>query len=169
MARQHGQFTFETPSTATLGDNLADTATLRIFTAYERCTVVEVGVIPDADAPDASFSFRALKRVGGSTGSDTVISVFKSQFAAEGGVAGDPSILNFDEANKIPNGVITNTLALAEAGKALRAYCEVTLNKGDQIVLDVVAASGTAATGVFYAKAYPGGAGLVDDNDVESN
>lgn len=175
MSRMNGQLTFQSPSAvsgtnAVGGDDLNATAgnKVRMFTATERVTIVEVGVVPDVDL-GVAFAFDVLKRSGGTVGFDGVISVFKAAFAAEGGPGGDPSVQGFDEANKIPSGIITNTLALALAGKCLRAYCEVSLDKGDQIVFRISTANGTAATGTFYAKAYPMGAGLVEAADVDSN
>lgn len=170
MSRMNGQLTFQTQSTitGTGGDDLNSTNTRRTFTATERCTIVEVGVVPDTD-PSNLLAFKASHRVGGTSGSDSVISVFTSGFAAEGGPGGDPSVQGFDEANKITSGIITNTLSKAKAGKALRAYCEVALEKGDQIVFAVTTADGSARLGTFYAKCYPNGAGLVEGNDVDSN
>jgi hypothetical protein len=170
MARQNGQLTFQSPSTATAtgGDDLNTAAKCRMFTATERVTVVEVGVDPDT-TPSALFAFRVNKRTGGTAGSDSVISVFTSGFAAEGGIGGDPSVSGFDEANKIPNGIITNTLGLAKGGKTLRAYCEVSLDKGDQLVFEVWTPDGSTRRGTFYAKAYCDGAGLIEGNDVDSN
>jgi hypothetical protein len=172
--RQNGQFTFESPAgvvqVAVTGDNLPTAGFLRIFTAYERLTVVEVGVIATgAAAPGAAFTFRVKKRPGGVPANDIIIPVWKSQFAAEGGPGGDPSVQNFDNANAIANGLITNTAGLLVQGKALRAYTEITLDKGDQLAFEVVGAGAATSTGVFYAKAYPGGAGIVESNDVESN
>lgn len=172
MSRMNGQYTFQSPqSNAALGDDTSSTATLRIFTAIERCTVVEVGAVAadSAHVPSSAFSFRALKRTGGVAANDVVVDLFTAAFAAEGGVAGDPSTLNFNNANAIPSGVVTNLAAGLTAGKALRAFCEVSLDKGDQIVLDVVAAGGASSTAVFYAKVFPNGAGLVEANDVDSN
>jgi hypothetical protein len=171
----NGQFTFQSPSAVSGANvvggedlNVAAGNKVRMFTATERVTIVEVGVVPDVDLA-AAFAFDVLKRIGGTAGSDGVISLFTAEFAAEGGPGGDPSIQGFDEGNKIPSGIVTNTLLKAKAGKALRAYCEVSLDKGDQIVFRVSTANGTAATGTFYAKAYPMGAGLVENNDVDSN
>jgi hypothetical protein len=172
MSRMHGQFTWQTPQTAAVrGDDTSSAAVSRIFTASERCTVVEVGVIAgdSANPPNTAFAFRALKRTGGDSSADTVVDVFKSTFAAEGGPGGDPSVQGFDNANAIASGIITNTAGLLVGGKALRAYCEVALEKGDQLVLDITTGGGASTTGVFYAKCYPNGAGLVETNDVESN
>ena len=170
MSRINGQFTFQAPTSDTfLGDDLTSTSLLRIFTATERCTVVEVGILQTSVAAGVGFSFRALKRTGGVSTNDTVVNVFKAAFAAQGGAGGDPSVSNFDNANQIASGVITNTAGTAGLGKALRAFCEVSLDKGDQIVLDVVDAGAATSKGVFYAKAYPMGAGLVESNDVDSN
>ena len=170
MARQNGQLTFQTPSTitGTGGDDLNSTNTRRTFTATERLTVVEVGLVPDTD-PSTSLTFSVLKRVGGTSGSDGVIDVFTAAFAAEGGPGGDPSVSNFDAANKIASGIITNTAGLAKAGKCLRAFCEVSLNKGDQLVFKVNAADGSARLGTFYARVYCDGSGLVESNDIDSN
>lgn len=172
MSRMNGQLTFQSPSTAAAtGDDANSTSTRRVFAATERVTIVEVGAIApiSTTVPNLSFTFRVKKRVGGVVANDVVISVFKSAFAAEGGPGGDPSVANFDEANKITNGIITNTGALLAGGTALRAFCEVSLDKGDQLVFEVVAAGGASSTVIFYAKAYPGGAGLVESNDIESN
>lgn len=170
MSRMNGQFTFQTPSASTGvgGDNLNSTATVRTFTATERTTLVEVGLVPDT-TPSSLLAFTVSHRVGGTAGSDSIIAVFKAAFAAEGGVSGDPSVNGFDNANQIPNGIITNTAGDAAGGKALRAYCEASLEKGDQIVFKVTTADGSARLGTFYAKAYPMGAGLVESNDVDSN
>lgn len=170
--RQNGQFTFQTPSSnAALGDDASSTSTRRIFTATERVTVVEIGAMAEdsAHVPNSSFAFKALKRTGGNSANDVVVPVFTSGFAAEGGVGGDPSTAGFNNANQIANGIVTNTAALLTAGKALRAYCEVSLDKGDQLVLAVTTGGGASSTCVFYAKAYPDGAGLVESNDVDSN
>lgn len=170
MARQNGQFTWQTPVGTTLGDSTAAAAKVRVFTATERCTVVEVGAIAgdSLNVPASTFTFRVLKRVGGVAANDSVIPVWTAEFAAEGGVSGDPSILNFDNANAIPSGIITNTAAELGGGECLRAYTETSLEKGEQLVFEVV---GTSAgdTVVFYAKCYPDGAGLVETNDVDSN
>ena len=175
MARQNGQLTWQSPSAVSGsavvgGDDLNATAAnkIRMFTATERVTVVEVGVVPDTDL-STSFAFDVLKRTGGTAGSDGVIDVFTSVFAAEGGPGGDPSVSNFDAANKITSGIITNTGGLAKAGKCLRAYCEVTLSKGDQLVFRISTADGSARKGTFYAKVYCDGAGLIESNDVDSN
>ena len=88
-------------------------------------------------------------------------------YAAQGGISGDPSINGFDNANAISGGIITNTAASFVAGSALRAYCEQALNKGDELVFEVVGA--TAGQVAFYAKTYADGAGLVETNDVDSN
>lgn len=172
MARQNGQLTFQTPiaSATVLGDSTAAAAKIRVFTATERITVVEVGAISSdsTNVPSSAFSYRVLKRTGAVAANDVIQPVWKAQFAAQGGVSGDPSILNFDNANQIASGLITNTLALLTAGKALRAFTEISLDKGDQLVFEVV---GTSAGDfvVFYAKAYCDGAGLVESNDVDSN
>lgn len=175
MARQNGQLTFQSPSAVSGanvvgGDDLNATAgnKVRMFTATERVTVVEVGVVPDTDL-STSFAFDVLKRSGGTAGSDGVIDVFTSVFAAEGGPGGDPSVSNFDAANKIASGIITNVGGLAKAGKCLRAFCEVGLNKGDQLVFRVSTADGSARKGTFYARAYCDGSGLVEANDIDSN
>jgi len=178
MARQNGQATFETPlSNAAFGDAGDSTSTQRAFTAWERMTVVEVGCKAEAGVattgdtalPGVGFAFTVSKRTGGDVGNDMVIPVWKAAFAAEGGVGGDPSILNFDNANQIPNGVITNTLGLLKGGKCLRAFTEVTLDKGDQLVFKVTNAGAAGSLVVFYAKTYLDGAGLVEVNDVDSN
>ncbi len=172
MARQNGQYTFQTPvgSASVLGDSTASAAKIRTFTAIERMTVVEVGAIcgDSLNVPANTFSYRVNKRTGGVAANDTVIPVWKAAFAAEGGISGDPSINGFDNANAIASGLITNTASGLTAGKALRAYTEVSLDKGDQLVFEVV---GTSAgdTVVFYAKAYLDGAGLVEACDVDSN
>lgn len=172
MARQNGQVTFETPvgSASVLGDSTATAAKIRVFTAWERMTIVEVGALAgdSLNVPDLNFSYRVNKRTGGVAADDMIVPVWKAAFAAEGGPSGDPSVLNFDNANSIPNGLITNTAALLTAGKCLRAYTEVSLDKGDQLVFEVV---GTSAgdTVVFYAKGYLDGAGLVEACDVDSN
>lgn len=170
MARQNGQITFQTPVGTTLGDSTAAAAKVRVFTATERVTIVEVGAIAgdSANVPSAAFSYRVLKRVGGVVANDAIQPVWTAPFSAQGGVAGDPSVLNFDNANQIPAGLITNTLALLTAGKDLRAYTEISLEKGEQLVFEVV---GTSAgdTVVFYAKAYLNGAGIVEACDVDSN
>jgi hypothetical protein len=170
MARQNGQITFQTPVGTTLGDSTTSAAKVRVFTATERITVVEVGAVAgdSANVPASTFSYRVLKRTGGVVANDVIQPVWKAAFAAEGGIAGDPSIQNFDNGNAIPNGLITNLLSLFTAGKCLRAHTEVSLDKGDQLVFEVV---GTSAgdTVVFYAKAYLDGAGLVEANDVDSN
>lgn len=172
MARQNGQLTFQTPvgSASVLGDSTAAAAKIRVFTATERMTVVEVGAIAgdSANVPDLNFTFRVNYRTGGVVANDIVIPVWKAAFAAQGGIAGDPSVLNFDNANSIANGLITNTAAGLTAGKALRAFTEYSLNKGDQLVFEVV---GTSAgdTVIFYARAYCDGSGLVEACDVDSN
>ena len=172
MGRQNGQFTWCTPvgSASLLGDSTAVASKIRVFTATERATVVEVGAIAgdSANVPDLNFSYRVNKRTGGVVANDAIQPVWTAAFAAQGGVAGDPSVLNFDNANAIVNGLITNTAALLTAGKDLRAYTEFTLEKGDQVVFEVV---GTSAgdTVVFYAKGYFCGAGLVEACDVDSN
>lgn len=172
MARQNGQLTFQTPvgSATVLGDSVASAAKIRVFTATERLTVVEVGAIAgdSANVPDSAFSYRVLKRTGGVVANDVIQPVWKAAFAAEGGIAGDPSILNFDNGNAIPNGLITNTLSLFTAGKALRAYTEISLDKGDQLVFEVVGTS-SGDTVVFYARVYCDGSGLVESCDVDSN
>jgi hypothetical protein len=171
MARGNGQLTWCTPvgSAAVLGDG-SDGGEDSIFTATERVTVVEVGAIcgDSTNVPSSAFSFRVLKRTGGVAANDVIQPVWKAAFAAEGGVSGDPSILNFDNANAISGGLITNTLASLTAGKCLRAFTEVSLDKADQLVFEVV---GTSAgdTVVFYAKAYCNGAGIVESCDVDSN
>jgi hypothetical protein len=173
MARQNGQLTFQTPTfgtTTTLGDDLNSTSTKRIFTATERCTVVEVGALATGvTAPGVAVVFKAVYRPLGVAANDTVIPVFKAAFAAQGGVSGDPSVNGFDNANQIPSGLITNTAASWVLGKVIRAYCEQTLNKGDQIVLQVTTGGASGATAVFYAKAYCDGAGIVEACDVDSN
>lgn len=172
MARQNGQYTWFTPiSSATVfGDSTATAAKIRTFTAVERVTVVEVGAIcaDSSNVPSSAFTYRVLKRTDGNPTNDVIQPVWKAAFAAEGGVAGDPSILNFDNGNAIANGLITNTASGLTAGKALRAYTEISLEKAEQLVFEVV---GTSAgdTVVFYAKVYPNGAGLVEACDVDSN
>lgn len=176
MSRINGQLTWITPTSAAaatskaVGDLTTTAGVVRAFFANERVTVVEVGVIAidSTNVPSNAFTFRVKKRTGALIANDAIISVFKSTFAAEGGVAGDPSISGFDEGNKISAGLITNAAAGLTAGKCLRAFCEVSLDKGDALCFEVV---GTSAAGAvaFYAKAYPMGAGLVEGNDVESN
>lgn len=172
MARQNGQYTFQTPvgSASVLGDSTASAAKIRTFTAIERMTIVEVGAVAgdSTNVPSSNFSYRVLKRTGGVAANDTIIPVWTAPFSAEGGISGDPSINGFDNANAISGGLITNTASLFTAGKCLRAYTEVSLDKGDQLVFEVV---GTSAgdTVVFYAKAFLDGAGLVEANDVDSN
>jgi hypothetical protein len=143
-------------------------------------TLVEVGAIVGdiAHVPSNAFAFKAFKRTCGDSASDFTIPLFKSTFAAEGGVSGDPSILNNDFANQLPNGIVTNTAALA-AGNigfggspqkcVLRAYTELTFAKGDQLVIAVTTGGGASSTVVFYAKAYYDGSGLVEDVDADSN
>lgn len=178
MARQNGQATFETPlSDAAFGDAADSTSTQRAFTAWERMTVVEVGCKAEAGVatagdtalPGVNFAYTVSKRTGGDVGNDVVIPVFTAAFAAEGGVGGDPSVNNFDNANQIPNGIITNTQGLLTGGKCLRAYTEVTLDKGDQLVFKVTGAGAGGSLVVFYAKTYLDGAGLVEAADVDSN
>lgn len=172
MSRMNGQLTFQSPSNNTaLGDDASSASTLRCFTATERVTIVEVGAvaIDSAHVPNSSFAFRAIKRTGGNSANDIVVDLFTAPFAAEGGVAGDSSVLNFDNAHAIASGIVTNTAALLTAGKCLRAYCEVSLDKGDQICLDITTGGGALSVVVFYAKAYPNGAGIVESNDVDSN
>ena len=172
MARQNGQATFETPSSnAALGDDASSTSTVRAFTAWERMTVVEVGACAEVSTglPGVGFAYTVSKRTGGVAANDMVIPVFKAAFAAEGGVGGDSSVNNFDNANQIPNGIITNTAGLLTGGKCLRAYTEVTLDKGDQIVFKVTSAGAGSSTVVFYAKTYLDGAGIVEAADVDSN
>lgn len=170
MARQNGQLTWATPVGTTLGDSTASATKVRVFTATERTTVVEVGAIAgdSANVPANTFSYRVLKRTGGVVANDVIQPVWKAAFAAQGGIAGDPSVLNFDNANAIANGLITNTASGLTAGKALRAFTEISLDKADQLVFEVV---GTSAgdTVVFYAKCYCDGAGLVEACDVDSN
>lgn len=163
MARQNGQFTFHTPaSNAALGDAASSTATRRIFTAIERCTVVEFGAMAEdsANVPSSAFAFKAFKRSGGNSANDITVDAFTAANAAEAGPVGNV---------KLVNGIVTNTLALLTAGKALRAYCEVTLDKGDQLVLAVTTSGGGASTVVFYAKVFADGAGIVEAADVDSN
>jgi hypothetical protein len=176
MARQHGQATWTTPSSAAaLGDDASSTSTRRIFTATERMTVVEVGAVAadSAHAPSVAFAFTASKRSCGIAANDMVVPVFTAKFAAEGGPGGDPSVQNFDNANQIPNGIITNTLGLLPVAggcpNVLRAFCEVSLEKGDQLVLGVTTGGGASSTVVFYATAFYDGKGLVEPNDVDSN
>jgi hypothetical protein len=171
MARQNGQLTFQTPSSAAaLGDDLNSTATRRVFTATERCTVVEDGALASTTtSPGSAVVWKAVYRPLGVAANDTVIPVFKAAFAAEGGVSGDPSINGFDNANQIPSGLITNTASTWVKGSVQRAYCEQTLNKGDQIVLQVTTGGASGALAIFYAKAYCDGAGLVEACDVDSN
>lgn len=172
MARQNGQLTFQTPvgSASVLGDSTASAAKIRTFTATERMTIVEVGAIAgdSLNVPANTFSFRVNYRTGGVAANDVVIPVWKAAYAAQGGASGDPSVLNFDNANAIANGLITNTASGLTAGKALRAFTEYSLNKGDQLVFEVV---GTSAgdTVVFYARGYCDGSGLVESCDVDSN
>lgn len=179
MARQNGQLTWVSPiANAALGDDASSTSTRRIFVATERVTVVEVGVmITNSSAgPNASFAFTASIRTGGDSTTDAIIPVFTAPFAAEGGVAGDPSTLNFDNAHAITNGIITNTLSLtpftgfgASDLPCLRAYCEASLNKSDQLVFKVTTGGGASSVCAFYAKAYLNGAGIVEACDVDSN
>jgi hypothetical protein len=177
MARQHGQATWVTPSSnAALGDDASSTSTRRIFTATERMTVVEVGAVvgDSAHVPNTSFAFTASKRQCGVAANDMVIPVFTAAFAAEGGPGGDPSVLNFDNANQIPNGIITNTLGTATGFGAsskcvLRAFCEVSLDKGDQLVIAVTTGGGASSTAIFYATAFYDGKGLVEPQDADSN
>lgn len=172
MARQNGQLTFQTPvgSATVLGDSTASAAKIRVFTATERMTIVEVGALcgDSANVPANTFSYRVNKRVGGVVANDVVIPVWKAAFAAQGGIQGDPSVYNFDNANAIAAGLILNTAAGLTAGKALRAYTETSLDKGDQLVFEVV---GTSAgdTVIFYARGYCDGSGLVESCDVDSN
>lgn len=171
MSRSHGQLTFQSSLGVAdpPGDDLTSTATVRAFVATERVTVVEVGCVStDSTAdPGVGFGFTASKRVGAVIANDILIDVFRSAFAAEGGVAGDPSILNFDAANRIANNKLLGSVGFT-GGKALRAYCEVTLDKGDMIVFKVTNAGAAGSQGCFYAKTYCDGAGLVESNDVES-
>jgi len=175
MSRMNGQLTWITPvvgtTAAPLGDdaNQANGVVTRVFVATERVTVVEVGAVPLLSTTPLldAFAFTVSKRVGGVVANDSVISVFKSAFAAEGGVAGDPSVSGFDEANKITSGIISPTSANCAAGHTLRAFCEVSLDKGDMLVFKQTTANGAACQIAYYAKVYPMGAGLVESNDVE--
>lgn len=177
MARQNGtaHSWFTPTSNASLGDDASSTSTRRIFTAIERVTVVEFGAIigDHAHVPNASFAFKALTRVGGDSANDAVVPAFKAAFAAEGGPGGDSSNSGFDNANQLANGIVTNAAsgfsATPDTSQALRAYCEVTLNKGDQFVLAVTTGGGASSTVVFYAKAFADGAGLIEACDVDSN
>jgi len=177
MARQNGQATWVTPASNILeGDDASSTATVRIFTATERMTVVEVGAITNAIAAEGAavavgtlFAFTASLRTCGTPANDMVIPVFTAAFAAEGGIGGDPSVLNFDNAHQIPSGIITNTLGTATTCSVLRAYCEQTIPKGGQLVLKVTTGGAATSRVIFYAKAYYDGAGLVEPADVDSN
>jgi hypothetical protein len=176
--RQNGQATWITPSpvSGALGDDASSTSTKRIFTATERMTVTEFGAIVDdsAHVPSTAFAFKALVRKAGVAANDLVVPAFVAAFAAEGGVGGDPSNQNFDNANQIPNGIVTNTAGVATGfgalGKpVLRAFCEVSLDKGDQFVIAVTTGGGASSTCMFYATAYYDGKGLVENNDADSN
>lgn len=178
MARQNGQTTWISPvSNAALGDDASSTSTRRAFVATERMTVTEVGAIvtDSAHVPNASFAFKVAKRIGGDTTSDFVIPVFKAAFAAEGGPGGDSSVSNFDNANQIASGIITNTAGAvgngfgASAKAVLRAFTEVSLDKGDMLVFIVTTGGGASSVCAFYATAYYDGKGLVETNDADSN
>jgi hypothetical protein len=178
MARQNGQATFQTPGSNAiavtanaLGDDTSSTSTRRVFLATERMTVVEVGAVAtdSANVPGAGFTYRVKKRTGGASANDIVIDVFASAFAAEGGPGGDPSTAGFNLANAIANGIITNTAAKLKAGTCLRAFCEVSLDKGDQLVFEVVASGGASSVAAFYATVWFNSKSLVEQNDVESN
>ena len=172
MARQNGQATFITIGTP--GPiNAAAANIVQACAVWERMTVVEVGAINGNQAvpPGANFAFTVSKRSNADTSgaSDVVIPVFKAAFAAEGGPGGDSSNLNFDNANQIPNGIITNTQNLLIDAKCLRAYCEETFDKGDQIIFTITSGGTSSSTVFFYAKTYLDGAGLIESNDVDSN
>jgi hypothetical protein len=164
MSRASGQFTFQTPSSnAALGDDCSSTNTRRIFTATERCTITEFGCIAgdSAHIPNSSFTFKALTRVGGVAANDVVVDAYTAANAAEAGPSGN---------TKLTNGIVTNTVpSFLATANCLRAFCEVTLNKGDQLVIAVTAGGGASSTGIFYAKGYPCGAGIAEANDVDSN
>jgi hypothetical protein len=178
MARQNGQATWISPvSNAALGDDASSTSTRRAFVATERMTVTEVGAIvtDSAHVPTTTFAFKVNKRIGGDSTSDMVIPVFKAAFSAEGGIGGDSSNNNFDNANQITNGIITNTAGQATVGfgaahlPVLRAYTEVSLDKGDMLVFQVTTGGGASSVCAFYATAYYDGKGLVESADVDSN
>lgn len=175
MSRMNGQLTWITPVVGTTAAPLGDDANgaagtvTRVFVATERCTVVEVGAIPllsSAVIADA-FAFTVSKRIGGVVANDTVIHVWTSVFAAEGGVSGDPSTLNFNFANEISSGIISAGTSGCPAGSCLRAYTETTLDKGDMLAFKITTANGTACQIAWYAKVNLMGAGLVESNDVD--
>lgn len=172
MARQNGQFTWVTPiSNAALGDDASSTSTRRIFVATERVTVTEVGAIAtdSAHVPSSAFAFKVNKRTGGNSANDVVIPVWKAAFAAQGGPGGDPSVANFDNANAIASGIITNTAASFAAGTCLRAFTEIALDKGDMLVFVVTTGGGASSIASFYATCFADGKGLVEANDIDSN
>jgi hypothetical protein len=173
MARQNGQATWITPiagtSSAPTGDDMNANTTTRTFLATERMTVVEVGAIALLSSAPllTALTFTVSKRTAATVANDSVIPVWRSANAAEGGPGADASVSNFDNANAIASGAIQPAVASLPAGKIVRAYTEVLLDKGDMLVFKVTVANGAAVQGAFYAKAYYDGAGLVEANDTE--
>lgn len=167
MGRQNGQLTWITPTPGTAatgkisGDSTATAGIVRGFVATERVTVVEVGAVAvDSTAvPGASLTYRVKKRTAALIANDVIVDLYTAANAAESGTAAGNSALS--------GGIVTNTAASFTAGKCLRAYCEVTLDKGDELCFEVV--GNTAGQVAFYAKTYPDGAGLTESNDVDSN
>ncbi len=184
MARQHGQVPFVTATNSgSLGDDLNNTSAVgvRIFTATERVTIDEVGCIfgDIANYPAATFAFKVAQRVftfpaGVATKTDTTIPLFKSSFAAEGGSGATPILVgtidSFTSANNLTNNIVVagNVSVTTGKGNCLRAFTEVTLQKGDQLVFIITTTGGASKTGVFYASGYYSGKGLVEAQDVES-
>jgi hypothetical protein len=164
MARQNGMLPSAlTPVTgAALGDDASSSSTKRIFVAIERCTIVEFGAIAtdSAHVPNSSFAFKLVKRTGGNSSNDIVVDAYTAANAAEAGPNGN---------TKLPNGIVTNSAARFVAGSALRAFCEVTLDKGDMAIVQVTTGGGASSVAALYVKAYPCGAGIVEANDVDSN
>lgn len=177
MSRMNGENHFKsgvaiTPGTgAIVGDTAATNGFVKMYVAHQRTTVTEVGciAIDSTHVPSAAFTFRVKKRTGALIANDIVVPVFKAAFAAQGGPGGDPSVSNFDNANQIPNGIITNTAAGLVGGTCLRAFCEVSLDKGDAIVFEVVANGGALSVVNFYANGHLDGSGLIEANDRDSN
>src|SRR6266478_6455748 len=101
------------PFTKTIA-NSDSTNFIPLIRATERMTVVEFGVFADDsnNVPGTTFAFKAVKRTGGNSANDLTVPAFTAAFAAEGGPGGDPSNQNFDNANQIPSGIVTNTAGL---------------------------------------------------------
>jgi hypothetical protein len=120
--------------------SLASTADIYTFTLPQRCSVIEIGVVDIVNAGSNAYVVKFDRRV--TAGSDSG--------------RGDGDV-----------GALTSA-ASPTVGKATRKFVDVSLDKHDQVVVEVTDAGPASSTGIPYMVVVWGGTGAAESDDVAS-